>query len=84
MKILIVDDERAAAEDLATVLKTVVPHAETDQANSAMDAEALLRKRTYDVAFLDIEMPVKNGMNLARELSERYPKMNLVMLTAYP
>ena len=84
MKILIVDDERAAAEDLATVLKTVVPHAETDQANSAMDAEALLRKRTYDVAFLDIEMPVKNGMNLARELIERYPKMNLVMLTAYP
>lgn len=84
MRILIVDDERAAATDLATVLKSVVQHADVDIAQSAAQAEALTLEQVYDVAFLDIEMPLKSGMELAHEFSEKFPKMNLVMLTAYP
>jgi signal transduction histidine kinase len=63
--VLIVDDR----EDVLGALASVVDELgfECDQAQSAAVGANLLASRAYDVVFLDIEMPIKNGAELAGE-----------------
>lgn len=84
MNILIVDDERAAADDLEMILQSIVPYAEVRKARSGQEALLLMEEIYFDVAFLDIEMPNMSGMDVARTAAKLYPRMNFVMLTAYP
>ena len=84
MDILIVDDEAAERKNAESVLKNVNPDARLYLAGSAAEALALAKDKSFDIAFLDIEMPGKDGLTLAKELVEMYPMINIIMLTAYP
>lgn len=84
MKVLIVDDEAAAAEDLATVLNKVLSYAVIKSAFSASKALQMVLKEAFDVALLDIRMPDKDGLALAKEIKEIRPMINIIMVTAYP
>lgn len=80
MKAIIVDDERLARQELKTLLaehKDVEVIAECANAAEAKEKIALLKP---DVVFLDIQMPGKNGLELAQELS---PVPELVFITAH-
>lgn len=83
MNILIVDDEVTALRDMARVLKKVVPDAAVKKADEADAALALVRKQAFDVVFLDINMPGKDGLALAKEMKRIRPMLNIVMATAY-
>jgi signal transduction histidine kinase/ActR/RegA family two-component response regulator len=65
-KVLIVDDR----EDVLDALTSVVDELgfECDRAPSAAVAANLLASRTYDAVMIDIEMPIKNGVDLASEI----------------
>lgn len=84
MNILIVDDERTALIDLERALRKVVPDAEISKTDEVDTAAELCREQAFDVVFLDIRMPEKDGLSLARELKQIRPMMNIVMVTAYP
>lgn len=84
MNILLVDDEVSALRQMENVVKQVVPEAGIAKAGEAEAALALCREQTFDVAFLDISMPGKDGLALAEELRAIQPVINLVMVTAYP
>lgn len=84
MDVLIVDDERTALKNLTRVLKKVVPDAviaETDESDGALK---LCREAIFDVVFLDINMPDKDGLTLAKEIKQIRPGINIVIVTAYP
>lgn len=83
MNILIVDDERTALNDLEKVLQSVAPGSKIYTAGLADEALQLCRDICFDVAFMDIQMPGKDGLSLARELKEVQPMLNIVMVTAY-
>ena len=83
MNILIVDDEAAARRNLTNVLASVVPQAELTAVGNAASALDQIREKNFDIAFLDIEMPGKSGLELAEELREIAPLTNIVMVTAY-
>ena len=84
MDILIVDDELPALRQMEGVLKNVVPDAVVEKANRADKALAVFREGAFDVVFLDIRMPGKDGLELAREFEEIKPDINIIMVTAYP
>ena len=84
MDILLVDDEVTALRDLARVMKKVAPEANIKEADEAEQALSLCRSQEFDVAFLDIAMPEKNGLTLAKEMKRIRPMLNIVMVTAYP
>ncbi|MEI3611271.1 response regulator [Pseudogracilibacillus sp. SO30301A] len=82
MKIILVDDEALALEFLEL------------QINKIMDAE--ITKFTYldpkehkkviqdsDLVFLDIEMPGRNGLELADKIVETNPHLQIVFITAF-
>jgi two-component system LytT family response regulator len=80
MKAIIVDDERLARQELKSLLaehKDIEVIAECANANEAKERIASLKP---DVVFLDIQMPGKNGLELAQELS---PVPELVFITAH-
>lgn len=80
MKAIIVDDERLARQELKSLLaehKDIEVIAECANAAEAKEKIAQLKP---DVVFLDIQMPGKNGLELAQELS---PVPELVFVTAY-
>ncbi len=84
MNILVVDDEQAAIRDIVRILKRVVPDAVIKKTDEADIALAMCRLNSFDVAFLDVNMPEKDGIVLAKEMKELNPLINIIMLTAYP
>ena len=48
--------------------------------DSAME---LVKKNPYDICFLDIQMPGRNGIALAETINKERPSVNIVMVTAY-
>ena len=80
---MIADDEEHARRHLLTMLSrhsgvTVV--AEADSGLAALEA---VRGQTVDLAFLDIDMPGTNGLDVARTLSTMPSPPSVIFLTAH-
>lgn len=84
MKILLVDDEELQLIRLTDEVKKVLP-IDTIIYSFLNPLEALQKVKSIklDIAFLDIEMPGINGINLAKELKKINPTINIIFVTAY-
>jgi CheY-like chemotaxis protein/signal transduction histidine kinase len=80
-RILIVDDE----ETIRHVLVNVIAWngCETREAASAEGGLALLSEFSPDVALLDIVMPGRSGLELLKEIKQRSPDTEVVMMTSH-
>ncbi|HEY5938669.1 MAG TPA: ATP-binding protein [Kofleriaceae bacterium] len=79
--VLVVDDNRDAAELLAELLSTYGHRVQV--AYDGPTALAALATFVPQVALLDIGLPVMDGYELADLLRERYPGIRLIALTGY-
>ena len=68
MRLLVVDDERPALEDLVHLLRTTPGVREVRGAHDAKEALGLLAQERFDGLFLDVRMPGIDGLELARVL----------------
>lgn len=83
MIVYAVDDERYMLEALEQAIRESLPEAELKCfRNSRMLLEEF-GKRPCDIVFLDIEMPVMTGVELAAKLIEIKADINIFFLTAY-
>ena len=84
MKILIVDDEAYLRDELKDSLERISSakneYVEADDYNSAVKQ---LKENSFDIAFLDIHLKGKSGLEIAERAKRVSPKTNLVMVTAY-
>lgn len=84
MRILAVDDERPALDDLARVLRAQPAVTEVDTAGSGEEAlHALAGGEHYDAVFLDVRMPGLDGVELARVLRRFAAPPAVVFVSAY-
>lgn len=83
MNILAVDDEYYALELMRHALEEVAGDATVYLCRDVRGALQTAMETRIDVAFLDIHMPEKNGVELARELKEINPKINIVFATGF-
>ena len=81
MKILIIDDEKIICESLKNYL-SLKGYEEVDISFDAQDGEALLLNGGYDLIFLDITMPNKNGYQILIDAKKNGINSPIVMLTA--
>ena len=84
MNILIVDDEASALRDIERKIKKAAPDVVTVTANEADKAVGLFAQQDFDAVFLDINMPVKDGLTLAKEMKALHRDTNIIILTGYP
>jgi len=83
MKAVVVDNEVNAANYLVELLKEY-DEVEVEQVfTDPIQAMVYLIKNPCDVAFLDIEMPVINGIYIAEEVLHVFPATKLCFVTAY-
>lgn len=80
-RILIVDDE----PDIALILKLQLEDAgyRTDRARDGMDALEQLSRGEYSLMLLDIKMPRMDGMAVLARVSQEYPDLAVMMMTAH-
>ncbi|HAN17544.1 MAG: DNA-binding response regulator [Bacteroidetes bacterium GWC2_33_15] len=82
LKAVIVDDELASRETLASYLKNYCPDiylvADADSVKSGLE---IIKKNKPDVVFLDIEMPYGNAFDLLEQVDNI--DFDLVFVTAY-
>ena len=83
MNYLLVDDEKLQLLKLIESVKEAVSDGLIDSFDNPLSALEAAKKTTYDVAFLDIELPVMNGIELAKKLKEIDPEINIIFVTGY-
>lgn len=85
MNILAADDEPLALEILSRAITQAQPDAHLTAFSTVSAIRAALNAGTLkpDVAFLDIEMPGIDGLELARLLRDALPRLNLIFVTGY-
>jgi DNA-binding LytR/AlgR family response regulator len=84
MKVLAVDDERPALDDLARVLRAQPSIETVDTASSGEEAlHAIAAGEHYDAVFLDVRMPGLDGVELARLLRRFASPPALIFVSAY-
>ncbi len=80
IKILLVEDEKKIAETLRKGLSE--QHYEVDVAYDGLIGKKLFDANVYDLAILDINLPLMNGYELARYIRSYNEQILIVMLTA--
>ena len=81
LHILIVEDDQDFAESMADILESQ-GHV-VQLAVSGEEAISIFQKRDFDVAFMDVKLPGKNGVESFLEIHKSKPKAKVVMMTAY-
>lgn len=83
MRVMLVDDEQSALDTMTYLLKDY-PEVEIVAAfTDALTALETLEKTAVDALFLDIEMPVLNGVDFFERVKEKHPEIAIVYTTAY-
>jgi DNA-binding LytR/AlgR family response regulator len=83
MRILAVDDERPALDDLARVLRAQPAVTAVETAESGEEALHALADEHFDAVFLDVRMPGLDGVELARVLRRFASPPALIFVSAY-
>jgi two-component system LytT family response regulator len=80
IKVIIIDDERAARDELKRLLDNYPDFEVAGEARNADEAKMLMQTIQPDLIFLDIQMPGKSGFDLLESL-ERVPQV--IFITAF-
>ncbi len=80
---IIIDDEPGAAADLAQLVRSLPGVALQAVINDPAKAVETVGELAPDAIFLDIQMPGKNGLEIARELHEAGDPPAIIFVTAF-
>lgn len=82
---IIAEDEAPLAQVLAKALNTLWPTLElVEICGDGKSALSLLEKEQLDIAFLDVSMPYKTGIEIAQQCDAKNIPTLIVLVTAYP
>jgi len=80
-RILIVDDDPFICRQLAELY--AAQHYQTECASEAGAALKLLEEHEFSLAVVDYKIPGTDGIGLIREIRDRWPELDVIMVTGY-
>lgn len=84
IKVLIADDHELIRSGIKYILHEVSDIDVVAEADNGADLIKIARTVAWDVAILDIQMPVKTGIDTLKMLHDEFPKKPVLMLSMYP
>jgi DNA-binding NarL/FixJ family response regulator len=83
IKILVADDHPIMREGFKLVLEGYPEFSKVTEAQNGEEALSILLKDDFDIATLDVEMPVMGGFDVARKILEKKINTKIIFLTMY-
>ncbi|MGL5754497.1 MAG: LytR/AlgR family response regulator transcription factor [Paraclostridium sp.] len=83
MKCIIVEDEFPAREELKYFIKNYSEIEIINEFDNGLDVLKFIQENSIDVIFLDINIPMLDGMLLAKTINKFKSKPKIVFITAY-
>ena len=83
IRILLVDDHQVVREGLRRMLELDADLKVVGEAADAKEALTQVESLSPEVILMDIKMPGTDGIELTRQLKEKYPSCSVIMLTLY-
>lgn len=83
LRVLVVDDEQLAREELCYLLGQVGGVEVVGQAGNGIEALSAIERVAPELVFLDVQMPGLTGFQVARQLVERAASPLVVFVTAF-
>lgn len=80
-KVLIVEDDHDFAESLVIALG--IRKCDVDVAHSGEEAIRKFHEQHYDIAFMDIKLPGKSGVECLTEIKAFLPDAHVIMMTGF-
>lgn len=81
MRVLLVDDEEEFVSTLAERL--CLRDIEADWVTTGREALEICDRISYDIAVLDVKIPMISGIELKRRLQEKCPGMKFIFMTGH-
>jgi DNA-binding NarL/FixJ family response regulator len=82
-RILVVDDNAMMRRSLRTLLEANDNWKVCDEASNGHEAVAKFDEELCDVIVLDFQMPGMSGLDVARQITQRYPSTRILMVTLH-
>lgn len=82
-KILIVDDHLVVRTGVAIVLKNQIPDLEIENAENFFEAISILKKDTFDLVILDINIPGGKNIGMIYDLRVIQPNIKILIFSAH-
>jgi DNA-binding NarL/FixJ family response regulator len=83
IRVLIADDHRLFRQGLRQICETVGHLEVVGEAENGEEAVELARRLNPDVVLMDIRMPVRDGVEATRLITESVPSARIIILTMY-
>ena len=83
IRILLVDDHQVVREGLRRMLELETDLQVVGEAAGAKEALTQVKLLSPEVILMDIKMPEVDGIELTRQIKEKYPASKIIMLTLY-
>ena len=80
-KILVVDDEENVCQSVKKILGR--KGYEVSQALTVDDAVRLINEMSFDLVITDLMIPGTSGMELVQIIRDKYPELDVIMITGY-
>ena len=79
--VLIVDDEKNIRLTLSSALEIL--NISADTASTGEEALQKLAAQSFRLMLLDLKLPGMNGLEVLRRVTDRYPDLKVIIMTAY-
>ncbi len=83
IRLFVIDDHEMVREGLKAMLKAESDFEIVGDAANAEQAFALIDRLHPDVILLDVRLPGMSGVEICRNVTERYPEIAVIIVTTY-
>jgi Response regulator containing CheY-like receiver and SARP domains len=83
MKVILIDDDKAMLLILKRIFNKIQGVKVINTFNNSINVLEFVKEHNIDMAFLDINMPGENGVDLAKKILKTSPLTDIVFTTSY-
>lgn len=83
LSVLLVDDHLLFRKGLAAAINDIRTDWVFTEASNGVEALDRASASSFDIALVDVQMPMMGGIELTRELKSLYPKLPVIILTQF-